>query len=300
MMRPVLLTSLIFIQLLCTATAQNLFGTWEGGQEVAFSWIHPDKIVLELNQETETTFTGISHTYYGRNYYEHYKVEGTIDRKKHRIVIREVATISVRISEMAQNYPGTYFMTYECSDNLCEMTGYWKPGQIVLFAAQRVGAYFHKTIVPPPAVKDTVAIVARPPVKPAPKDTTPVVVAPLPNPVTLRKEDLQSLIEIDPNANDSVHLAIYDNGEIDNDTISLYFNDRLLVSKQMISLKPITLAIAQRDITAFSKLKLFAENLGTIPPCTATMIITIGNKRYEVSLSSDLRKNATVEFFLKE
>ena len=264
-------------------------------------WEHPDKIVLELNPETDSTFTGISHTYYGGYYYEHYKLEGTIDRNKHRIVVKEVSTISVWVGASFQNYPGTYFMTYECSDTYCEMTGYWKPGQLILFAARRVGSFFQKNIVPPPVVKDTVTKVVPPPSVPsAKKDTTPVVVVRPPDPVSSRKEDLQSLIEIDPHATDSVHIAIYDNGEIDNDTISLYFNGRLLVSKQMISLKPITLAIAQRDITAFSKLKLFAENLGTIPPCTATMIITIGSKRYEVSLSSDLRKNATVEFFLKE
>ena len=40
--------------------------------------------------------------------------------------------------------------------------------------------------------------------------------------------------------------------------------------------------------------------MGSIPPCTALMIIYIQNKRYEVYLSSNFEKNAVVEFFLKE
>src|SRR5436190_22058200 len=107
----ILLTIIVLLQLLCTASAQILFGTWEGRQELAFMWEHPDKIVLELNPETDSTFTGVSHTYYGGYYYEHYKLEGTIDRNKHRIIVKEVSTISVRVGASFQNYPGTYFMT---------------------------------------------------------------------------------------------------------------------------------------------------------------------------------------------
>jgi hypothetical protein len=39
---------------------------------------------------------------------------------------------------------------------------------------------------------------------------------------------------------------------------------------------------------------MFAENLGTMPPNTALMVITDGINRYEVFLSSSLSQNATV------
>jgi hypothetical protein len=40
---------------------------------------------------------------------------------------------------------------------------------------------------------------------------------------------------------------------------------------------------------------MLAENLGSIPPNTALMIVTDGKNRYEVFLSSSLTENATVE-----
>ena len=43
-----------------------------------------------------------------------------------------------------------------------------------------------------------------------------------------------------------------------------------------------------------------AENLGSIPPNTALMIIKTRKKRYEVRLSSDHNKTAAVEFVLTE
>jgi hypothetical protein len=45
---------------------------------------------------------------------------------------------------------------------------------------------------------------------------------------------------------------------------------------------------------------MFADNLGSIPPNTALMIITDGSKRHEVRLSSNLEKNGTVRIRKKK
>ena len=45
---------------------------------------------------------------------------------------------------------------------------------------------------------------------------------------------------------------------------------------------------------------LFAENLGTLPPNTALMEVTVHGKTYELFLSTDYKKNASVEFALQE
>jgi hypothetical protein len=39
---------------------------------------------------------------------------------------------------------------------------------------------------------------------------------------------------------------------------------------------------------------MVANNLGSIPPNTALMVITTGGKRYELFISSDEKKNAKV------
>ena len=45
---------------------------------------------------------------------------------------------------------------------------------------------------------------------------------------------------------------------------------------------------------------MFADNLGSIPPNTALMIIDDGKKKYEIRLSSSLEKNATIRIKKKK
>jgi len=89
-------------------------------------------------------------------------------------------------------------------------------------------------------------------------------------------------------------IELYDNGTIDHDTISIYSNDKLLYKDV-----PLTQSAFRRNILLDSTLEvndisMYAENLGTIPPNTAIMIIYDGNKRHEVILTSDLNKTATI------
>ncbi len=93
---------------------------------------------------------------------------------------------------------------------------------------------------------------------------------------------------------DSLTVSFYDNGEIDNDTISVFYNRKPVLLSQMLSGKPITLKL--RLDTAVNEISMFAENLGRIPPNTAVAIIYAGGQRYELNLSSSLLTNATVRF----
>jgi hypothetical protein len=48
------------------------------------------------------------------------------------------------------------------------------------------------------------------------------------------------------------------------------------------------------------ELVMVAENMGSIPPNTSMMIITAGNRRYEVFISSTEQRNAKVIFNLQK
>ena len=98
--------------------------------------------------------------------------------------------------------------------------------------------------------------------------------------------------------NNKIEIDIYDDGEIDNDIVSVYFNKKLLVDKKSLTTNPhsITLTIEPGKI---NELVIYADNLGTIPPNTALMIINDGKIRHEVRLSADLKNNALVKFELK-
>ncbi len=95
-----------------------------------------------------------------------------------------------------------------------------------------------------------------------------------------------------------VKIDLFDDGEIDNDIVSVYFNNALLVDKKSLTAQAHTLNLTLVPGKT-NELVLFAENLGTIPPNTALMVINDGTSRYEVRLSADMKNNASIRFELK-
>jgi hypothetical protein len=93
---------------------------------------------------------------------------------------------------------------------------------------------------------------------------------------------------------DSLQVDFYDNGEIDGDSISVFFNNQLLAFSQRLSSRSIHFDLALDSSRQINELSMFADNLGSIPPNTALMIVTDGKKKHEIRLSSNLDKNATI------
>lgn len=93
---------------------------------------------------------------------------------------------------------------------------------------------------------------------------------------------------------DSLVISLYDNGEIDGDTVSLVLNGNIILSKQGLTDKAIRKTIAASQIGDSSKLVLYAENLGRIPPNSGLLILQDGNERYQIRFSGDLQKNSAV------
>ena len=97
----------------------------------------------------------------------------------------------------------------------------------------------------------------------------------------------------------TVKIDLYDNGEVDGDTISLFLNDKLLMPGKRLSTKPITLYLTTEELKEVNELVMYADNLGSIPPNTALMIVTNGRHRYEVRITSDLQKSGAIRFIKK-
>lgn len=93
-----------------------------------------------------------------------------------------------------------------------------------------------------------------------------------------------------------LEISFYDNGEIDGDTISVYANNKLLVSHKGLSAVPITVKINLSEEDNLQEVVMVAENLGTIPPNTALMIVQAGSQRFTIRLASTEQKNAAVRF----
>lgn len=112
-----------------------------------------------------------------------------------------------------------------------------------------------------------------------------------------RSVEVQKEIEVD---SDSLQVDFYDNGEVDGDSISVFFNDQLLGANLRLSTKSIHMNVGLDTTKEANTLSMFANNLGSIPPNTALMLIYDGKKRYEVRLSSNLEKSAAVRIKRKK
>jgi hypothetical protein len=112
-----------------------------------------------------------------------------------------------------------------------------------------------------------------------------------------RKVEVQNEIEV---AADSIQVDFYDNGEVDGDSISVFFNDKLLGANLKLSTRSIHLDIKLDPEQEVNTLAMFANNLGSIPPNTALMLVYDGEKRYEVRLSSSLDKSGAIRIRKKK
>ena len=118
----------------------------------------------------------------------------------------------------------------------------------------------------------------------------------LPPSLTNRKAELVKEIKVDTG---NIKIDFYDNGQIDGDTISVFANNMPLVSRKMLTTKPVSITIRIDLKRTEQELIMVGENLGTIPPNTALMIVYDGPNRYEVRITSDLQKSGTIRFLRK-
>jgi hypothetical protein len=94
----------------------------------------------------------------------------------------------------------------------------------------------------------------------------------------------------------TIRLDFYDNAEIDGDSITVKVNNRVVLSHQRLSAKPLTAYIKVDLNNTFQEVEMIAENLGSIPPNTAVLIITAGEQHHRLSLNSTEAKSAKVRF----
>jgi hypothetical protein len=97
-----------------------------------------------------------------------------------------------------------------------------------------------------------------------------------------------------------IRLDFYDNAQIDGDSISVLLNNTVLKSHQLLGIKPITLEVKVDLEHPEQEVTMVAENLGTIPPNTALLIVTAGNKKYQLFLASDKQRSAQVRFIYEK
>ena len=314
----------------------NFNGQWRGGFNVRAMGYPSDyqtEYVLELTIQGTRVF-GYSYTYFRegeKKYYTICRLTGSIDRTNNELVVTEVERTKYNTPPEFENCFQVHRLRYERGEDNTEiLRGTWMaaPGQTGN-CGQGITVLSRKIVnrlpfgIRPNTKKENIVKAKpapKPPVitkraeprpqakapaeankRPAEKEKDYIVIQPdnkilQPPPAAkfeVRRNDIVKRIFID---NPTFSLAFYDNGEIDGDSISVFYNGKLVLSHKKLSDKPLTLSLELDDDVEENIVTMYADNLGSIPPNTAVMIVTDGDKRYEVRITSDTEKSGSVIF----
>ncbi len=143
-----------------------------------------------------------------------------------------------------------------------------------------------------PGTQKANSLVSATPKKTIEELTTPVAT------IAGRKSEFSQVVDF---KSDSLLLALYDNGEIDGDTVSVFMNGEMIMARQGLKASAIRKTIyiqpgQEEDFT----LVLFADNLGKYPPNTGLLVVHDGEDIYHLRFSSDFQKSTGIVFRRKK
>ena len=271
MQRLILLPSLLVITAM--AAAQDINGIWKGRLVMDPGGCYPVySIELQL-QVTGLRVKGTSYHYTDTSNYVKESFEGNYRTDSNIISITELGVTIFQIPPDCIPCIKKYSLSYHKGGNEEQLRGTWSGKTMD-----------NKSNCPPGTI--VLTRIKKSDFKPA-----------LPPTLTERKAELVREIKVDTGI---IRLDFYDNGQIDGDTISVYVNSMPVVSSQRLTAKPITVNVRIDLRRTQQEVIMVGENLGAIPPNTALMIVKAGDKRYQLYLTSDDKKNALVRFIYQK
>src|SRR5688572_17280892 len=238
MKRVGLLVKLILATFVITtnSSGQSITGEWIGSVEKYSAYCKKPKLHLTLKQSSGGNLVGYLTYDYGKEEYEKFAVSGTLDSSKGGIILNEDTLIETSLSDTpANSIVGKLFLKPFYPDSLAVLKGKWSDRSNNFIKANSFSVTFTKVDEVFPAFAE-------------------------------RKNEIRDSLLLKYDSQDSIYIQVFDNGTIDNDTISLYLNETCLLSKQKISANPILVKFTIPNNSQELLLKLIAENYGDIPP----------------------------------
>ena len=306
-MKKLILLATVSITL--QSQAQSVFGYWYGMARVKTNSIASNYLVELILQPQKGSVKGIL-SYYFKSTYRSIQVNGNYNGKTRMLSLYNVPVVY---------YGSISSMEVDCIMNLFATLRVAKAGSSLVgsFSGLPDNKYmcvdvnFNLSLDPDMSKPDSVLIALRN-FKEANQVWKPTVADTLPSVNVVQRKVINYVVESEFKErenvlideievdSDSLNIDFYDNGEIDGDSISVFFNQQLMAFSQKLSTRSLHFNITLDPGKELNELSMFADNLGTIPPNTALMIITDGEKKHEVRLSSNLEKNATVRLKRKK
>jgi hypothetical protein len=306
-MKKTLLLITIFISL--TASSQSVFGYWYGVANVNVPKKVSNYLIELVLQPGKETVKGVLN-YYFKNTYRSLEVKGKYNASTREVILYDVPVTyfgsqvnmeidcimdfraRLRVAATGSTLTGRFealddnkYVCAEINFTLTMNVNASKTDSVL----KTIREYKETYQVWKPSLADTltsVTVVQQ-------KVVNYVVV----NQFKEREDIISDEIEVD---SDSLKVDFYDNGEVDGDSISVFFNKELLAFSKKLSTKSVHFNLVLDSLKQVNELSMFANNLGSIPPNTALMVIDDGKKRFNIRLSSNLEKNATVKIKRKK
>ena len=291
-LRILLLAACLAVICCTTLQAQNVNGKWYGVGRVEIEG-STNGYLLELVLVQKGNIVTGELNYYFRDGYFSNKLKAVFDPKQRLLYIKPLPILYHKTTNVGTGVDVTMtgYLSLLTGKTETSLNGFLESDEAHKYTAPRINIKFVKQLKEQPSLKEKVAEqepeeIAELP-KPAPK-----IVTETEKQVKMRTKELVRILDV---AADSVSVELYDNGEMDYDSVSVFYNNQLVQYKQLLDTKkPIRFFVQVDSVEANNDLVMYAENLGLIPPNSAIMIIRDKDHRYEVPLTSTYQKNAAV------
>lgn len=329
---PMRLTFTLFSLLLLSTSAQSqkLTGIWRGYFSAANGIFRDDigeemyKYEVQIDQQSDNSVKGVTYSYKSTVFFGKSTMQGIYTASSKNLILKELKLVELKIGSNSEPCLMTCYLDYVKIGKLEALQGTFistnsknkkdcGSGKVYLERVLKSDFELEEFLAhPKPAVPITQK---KPFVKPSHTDTDIVhrdsdteisesasittipdvkkaVTTHLSPKVLIQRENflIRRILTSDP----IIKVELFDNGTIDNDTVSLYHNNEQVIKKGKLNYQPLTYTFNCGNEPYSHELILVAENMGEIPPNTATMVVIIGKKRQEIFLTSDEKKNAKI------
>jgi len=309
MKKSVVFLSLLFSMLI--GRGQSVTGSWYGRADAVMEGTHNNYLTELIIKQKGDDIEGVF-AYYFKNMYQSFFVRGKYDKNTRQLSIKNIPVIHFRATASNEmDCPMDLQATLVVSKVKSSLSGFFYRPEKYKYTCPDLRVNYtldNNENNQDSVLKNTVAMMK--------------IWAPLPEDVvvndnttsvsnnnghlstTAKSEDSKLIEKYKARKNilqqeitvhtDSVRISFFDNGDVDGDSISVFMNDRPILTNQELDVRAITLYVKLDTTKAVNEISMFAENLGKYPPNTALMVIFDGENRNEIYLSSSLTQNAVV------
>lgn len=265
-----------------TGRGEDLNGIWKGTLTQGPGGCYPQYFLeLQINFSGDR-LTGKAYDYYDKDHFVKMSFTGRYNPQTHRLVIIENEVLQAVIPVECEACIKTYDLNYSKHGDQEELNGDWK------------GTFSDKRLICPPGQIR---------LKRATQSDFPIDIEQSDTLLALQKKlHLQprqpTLVKTITLPAPDVKIELYDDAVIDGDTVTVLINNKLLLYRQMLTDRPLTIHFNAFPNTVY-ELVMYADNLGEIPPNTALMMVSSGSEKYKAFMSSSEQTSATIRFIYK-